>query len=216
MQSIANEFNLSETVFLARVFEQSSQIVTLLFVLVLGISAGWIHRFVDERLSKIFFRTRLRAIAEIERVARETDAATDAQAVLNVAGSTVVRAFQPLFVAIYERGGRGYERSMGLGEPAFQNDYDYNDAQPLRLRLPGAVPARRRWVRSGARAFRAHDATRRAAGIFLLRPKNGSRALLSDEVASLSLLAHHAGLAFAWLGRAPVPPLRFGTTLQRD
>ncbi|HLH74899.1 MAG TPA: hypothetical protein VKX96_16550 [Chloroflexota bacterium] len=39
---------------IARVFEQSSQIVTLLFVLVLGISARWIHRFVDEYCRDIF------------------------------------------------------------------------------------------------------------------------------------------------------------------
>ena len=119
---------------IVRVFEQSSQIVTLLFVLVLGISARWIHRFVEEHLSKMFFRRRLRAIAEIDRVARETDAATDAQAALNLAADTVARTLEPLGVAIYVRGGRGYERSVDRSEAAFPLDYDYNDAQPLRLR----------------------------------------------------------------------------------
>ncbi|HLY02540.1 MAG TPA: hypothetical protein VKR56_08580 [Candidatus Cybelea sp.] len=82
----------------------------------------------------MFFRKRLRAIAEIDRVARETDAATDSQAVLNLAADTVARTLEPLGVAIYVRGGRGYERSVGRGEAAFPVDYDYNDAQPLRLR----------------------------------------------------------------------------------
>ncbi len=202
---------------IGRVFEQSSQIVTLLFVLVLGISARWIHRFVDERLSKIFFRTRLRAIADIERVARETDAATDAQAVLNLAADTVACTLEPLGVALYVRGGRGYERSIGRGEAVFPPDYDYNDAQPLRLR---------RWQEP----FQLDDDTpdsphvlfvpmmmrAELLGFLCCGPKPDRTPYLADEVAALSMLAHHTGLAFAWLGRAPVPPLHFETTLQRD
>jgi hypothetical protein len=202
---------------IGRVFEQSSQTVTLLFVLVLGISARWIHRFVDEHLSKIFFRKRLRAIAGIERVARETDAATDAQAVLNLAADTVVQTLEPVGVAIYVRGGRGYERLIGRGEAGFPLDYDYNGAQPLRLR---------RWQEPFQLDDDAADSPQalfvpmmlrgELLGFFCCGPKSDRTPYLADEVAALLLLAHHAGLAFAWLGRAPVPPLSFGTTLQRD
>jgi len=200
---------------IVRVFEQSSQIVTLLFVLVLGISARWIHRFVDERLSKLFFRKRLRAIAEIERVARETDAATDAQAVLNLAADTVARTVEPLGIAIYVRGGRGYERSIGRGEAPTPFDYDYNDAQPLRLR---------RWQEPFQLDDDAADLPHtlfvpmmlrgELLGFFYCGPKPDRAPYLADEVAALSMLAHHAGLAFAWLGRAPVPRLTLETTLQ--
>jgi hypothetical protein len=202
---------------IVRVFEQSSQIVTLLFVLVLGISARWIHRFVDERLSKIFFRKRLRAIAEIERVARETDAATDAQAVLNLAADTVARTLEPFGVAAYVRGGRGYERSISRGEAAFPLDCDYNDAEPLRLR---------RWQEPFQLDDDAADSPHalfvpmmlrgELLGFFYCGPKPDRAPYLADEVAALSLLAHHAGLAFAWLGRAPLPQLSVGTALRQD
>lgn len=201
---------------IGKVFEQSSQIVTLLFVLVLGFSARWIHRFVDERLSRVFFRKRLRAIADIERVARETDAATDAQSVLNLAADTVAHALEPLEVALYLRGGRGYERSVARGKRALPPDYDYNDAEPLRLR---------RWqepfeLQDGADSPRALFVPMMLRGELLgflyCSPKPDGTGYPADEVAALSLLAHHAGLAFAWLGRAPAPPLGFEPTLQRE
>lgn len=200
---------------IVRVFEQSSQVITLLFVLVLGISARWIHRFVDERLSKLFFRNRLRAIAEIERVARESDAATDAQAVLNLAVDTVAHALEPAGVAIYVRGGRGYERSVERGQAAFAPDYDYNDAQPLRLR---------RWQEPFQLEDDAPDSPHELfvpmmvrgelLGFLRCAPKRDHTLYAADEIAALSLLAHHAGLAFAWLGRAPIPRLEFGAALQ--
>lgn len=48
----------------------AAQIATLAAVLLLGISARSVHAFVEERLSRVFFRKRLDAVREIERVQR--------------------------------------------------------------------------------------------------------------------------------------------------
>jgi hypothetical protein len=87
---------------LGKVFEHSlgfsrdrgdfaAQLVSLALVLVLGISARSIHRFVEERLSKTFFRRRMEGLAAIERLAHEADVATELHAFTDF-GSTQGRA----------------------------------------------------------------------------------------------------------------------------
>ena len=202
-----------------KIFEQSfgfsnergglaAQIVTLTVVLLLGLSARSIHAFVEERLTKVFFRSRLAAIAEVELVAKESDASTDADAVIRLAVDTVQRCFQPLGVALYLREGEGYECTRHAGAMAFARAYGYNDAVPLRLR---------RWLEPFDYAA-APDAQRvlflpmslrgDVLGFIACGPKPDHTAYLPDEVAALVRLAHHTGIAFACLSRAiPVPVL---------
>lgn len=200
---------------IGRIFEQSfglssdragwtAQLLTLGVVLALGISARSIHRFVDERLTAVFFKKRIRALSEITRVAKESDASTDAQAVLRIACDTVQRALQPRGAACYLRGGEGYERAAEAGESIFAPSVGFNDPVALRLR---------RWQEpfeiddeSDARLHVLYlPMTLRGEllGFIACGPKPDRTAYLADEVAALSLLAHHAGIAAAWLNRVP-------------
>lgn len=115
---------------IGKIFEQSfglshdksgltAQLLTLVIVLVLGMSARSIHRFVEERLTRTFFRKRLLGLAHIERVAREADAATDADDLMQLGVRTVKHAFAPLGVAYYLHCGDGYQLAAEADAKAF-------------------------------------------------------------------------------------------------
>lgn len=207
---------------IGRIFEQSmgfsneragfaAQALTLGVVLVLGISARSIHGFVEGRLNNTFFRKRLRGLAEIERVAHEADAATDARAIMELGVTTVAHCLDPLGAAFYVKDGDRYQRANSTGRLAFPSAYGYNDGPPLRLR---------RWQQpfeiddeSDNRhhmLFVPMSMRGELVGFLCCGPKPDRTAYLPDEIAALSLLAHHAGIASAWLSRTPVsamPPL---------
>lgn len=188
----------------------AAQIATLGVVLLLGISARSIHRFVDERTTKTFFGKRIKGLSEIERVAREADVSTDAQAVMDLAVATIIRCLQPLGAAFYLRAGGCYERASVCGTVQFQAAYAFNDAAPLRLR---------RWQEpfevdddSDARhhmLFIPMALRGELLGFLCCGPKPDRTTYLADEIRALLLLAHQTGIAAAWLGRMPpaaVPP----------
>jgi hypothetical protein len=188
----------------------AAQAATLAVVLLLGISARSIHAFVENRLSQVFFRKRLEALREIERVAQETDAATDAAAVTSLAVDTVARWLQPMGVALYLRDGERYICERTRGNMEFVPVYDYND--PILLRL-------RRWLQPFETAAQNDEQlhvlflpmTLRGdvLGFIACGPKPDHTAYLDDEIAALSMLAHHAGIASAWLSRpSSLPALR--------
>lgn len=188
----------------------AAQLSTLAVVLVLGISARSIHGFVEERLSKTFFRKRIKGLNEIQRVAREVDAATDAQAVMELAVATVHHCLESLGAAFYLRRADYYERVTAAGALAFPAVYAFNDAPPLRLR---------RWQEpfeidddSDERnhmLFIPMTLRGEVLGFLCCGPKPDRTAYLSDEIAALSLLAHHTGLASAWLSRT-APAIQVG------
>lgn len=214
---IVGTFVVAEWV-IGRVFEQSmgfsaerqgfaAQALTLLVVLVLGISARSIHGFVEDRLTKTFFRKRMRGLAEVERVAREADAATDASAMVDVAVRTVQRALDPLGTALYLRGDCGYELASRAGEFEFPASFGFNDEPALRVR---------RWQEP----FELDDESEErhhvlfvpmtlrgdVLGFLCCGPKPDRTAYLGDEIAALSLLAHHVGIASAMLERKQTIP----------
>ncbi|HLI95002.1 MAG TPA: GAF domain-containing protein [Candidatus Baltobacteraceae bacterium] len=196
---------------IAKIFEQSfglshdksglaAQLLTLVIVLVLGMSARSIHRFVEERLTRAFFRKRLQGLTEIERVAREADAATDASDLMQLGVQTVKHALSPLGVAYYLHRGDRYERGAEVGAGNFPQAYRFNDGVPLRLR---------RWQE----AFEVDDDSGEhlhmlfvpmtvrgdLVGFLCCGPKPDRTAYLEDEIKALSLLAHHTAIATALL-----------------
>lgn len=203
-----------------KIFEQSfgfsnehgglaAQLVTLGVVLVLGISARSIHRFVDDRMTNTFFRKRLAGLKEIEDAAHEADAATDPRAVVEIAVATVQRCLNPLGTALYLLDGNRYERVASSGQLNAPAAYGYNDVPPLKLR---------RWLKP-FEATESSEAMQHMifvpmlvrgdlAGFLVCGPKEDHTAYLQDEIAALALLAHHAGLAQALLSKASrLPPL---------
>jgi hypothetical protein len=210
---------------IGKIFEQSfglshdssglaAQLLTLVIVLVLGMSARSIHRFVEERLTRAFFRKRLQGLAEIERVAREADAATDAADLMQLGVQTVKHALAPLGVAYYLHRGDRYELCANSGAAGFQQSYRFNDGVPLRLR---------RWQE----AFEVDDDSDERlhmlfvpmavrgdlVGYLCCGPKPDRTAYLEDEIQALSLLAHHTAIATALLPHTAAPESTAGLTL---
>lgn len=185
----------------------AAEALTLVIVLVLGISARSIHAFVENRMTKTFFRKRMRGLAEIQRVAREADAATDPRAIMEIAVSTAQRCLEPLGTALYLRSADRYDRVAASGSLAMPGSYAFNDEPALRLR---------RWQES----FEIHDDSDdrhhvlfvpmtlrgEVLGFLCCGPKPDRTAYLSDEIAALALLAHHVGIASAMLPRTVTVP----------
>jgi len=182
-----------------------AQLTTLAVVLILGISARSIHSFVEERLTQVFFRKRIEGLAEIQRVAREADAATDAYAMTNIAVRTIIKTLNPLGSAFYICASGEYRRTSAGGKEIFPPVYEFNDSTTLRLR---------RWQEP----FEADDQSDdrhhvlyvpmtvrgEMIGFLCCGPKPDHTLYAKDEIAALSLLAHHVGLATAWLDGAPL------------
>jgi GAF domain-containing protein len=157
-------------------------------------------------MTKTFFRKRMRGLAEIERVAHEADASTDAAAVTQIAVAAIYRGIESLGVALYMRAGEGYERISSAGTLAFPNAYAFNEEPALRLR---------RWQEP----FEIDDESDErhhmlfvpmmlrgdVLGFLCCGPKPDRTAYLPDEIAALSLLANHVAIAAAMLGRTPAP-----------
>ena len=202
---------------IGKIFEQSfglshdksgltAQVLTLVIVISLGMSARSIHRFVEERLTRAFFRKRLQGLAAIERVAREADAATDASDIMEIGVQTVKHALNPLGVAFYLYREDCYERCAQSEAGSFPPAYRFNDAAPLRLR---------RWQD----AFEVDDDSDERlhmlfvpmtvrgdlVGFLCCGPKPDRTAYLEDEIKALSLLAHHTAIATALLPRTAEP-----------
>ncbi|HTX55579.1 MAG TPA: hypothetical protein VMD47_00610 [Candidatus Acidoferrales bacterium] len=174
------------------------QLITLAAVLVLGMSTRSIHRFVEKHLTQAFFRKRLRGLADIKRVAREADVATNPLSLMQLGVSTIQHAFDPIGVAFYQRRDGGYEYTAGSDPAHFPRAYGIDDAVPLRLR---------RWLD----AFEIDDESDAhlhllfvplavrgdLLGFLCCGPKPDRTPYLDDETRSLELLAHHTALAVA-------------------
>lgn len=194
-----------------RIFERSIGIAepggfipeaaTMVVVLVLGISTRSIHRFVEERVSRIFFRRRIAGLDDLRRLAREADAATEATPLMTYGCDAIRRAFASSASAWYLYDGDRYVLTIS-DEAASPRDYPFNAAEALRLR---------RW-HEPFEIDEAGDAnehvlyvpmTLRGELLGFLRcgAKPDRTPYLEDEIAAIALLAHHVGLAVAWLSR---------------
>jgi hypothetical protein len=112
----------------------AAQISSLVLVLILGISARSIHRFVDERLTNTFFRKRMAGLATIERLAHEADSATDVHAYMSLAVKKIEQSLETIGAAFYVRDGDRYARCSCEGAEVFPPEYTFNDEAPLALR----------------------------------------------------------------------------------
>jgi hypothetical protein len=187
----------------------TSQAITLVLVIALGLSARSIHRFVDNGMMRAFFRKRLEGLAEIQSCANEIDVATDMRAVAKIAVSTVVRSLDIDGCAVYLQREASYVRAAAAGEPDLPERYGLNDVPALKLR---------RWRRhleldegSRDRLFLPMLVRGDLLGFIVCGAKIDRTAFLEDEIAALTLLAHHVGLAEATLDE---PPARGGERLR--
>jgi hypothetical protein len=174
-----------------------SQVLTLVLVIVLGLSARWIHRFVETTMMKAFFRKRLRGLAEIEACAQEVDVATDLHAIVDVAVATIGRSVDVAGCSIYIYDGSAYVRAASDGEIDHPERYGFNDLPPLKLR---------RWRRhvqlhegSPDTLFLPMLVRGDLLGFIACGAKVDRTAFLDDEITPLTQLAHHIGLAHATL-----------------
>jgi hypothetical protein len=183
-----------------------SQTLTLVLVIVLGLSARWIHRFVEGTLMRAFFRKRLRGLAEIEACAQEIDVATDVRAVVDVAIATVMRSVDIGGSAVYIFDNSAYVRVASSGDIDLPDVYGFNDVPPLKLR---------RW-RSHVELHEGSPDTLYLPmlvrgdllGFIACGAKIDRTAFLDDEIAALTQLAHHIGLAQATLAPGTAGKLR--------
>jgi hypothetical protein len=194
-----------------RIFERSFGIgepggllpeaATMAVVLVLGISARSIHRYVEERVSRIFFRRRIAGLEDLRRLAREADAATEATPLMTYGCDAIRRAFAPSGSAWYLREDDRYVLCSSDGRVSAPS-YAFNAAEALRLR---------RW-HEPFEADEPGDANEHALyvpmtlrgellGFLRCGAKPDRTPYVEDEIAALVLLAHHVGLAVAWLSR---------------
>jgi GAF domain len=175
----------------------TSQAITLVLVIVLGLSARSIHRFVDNGMMRAFFRKRLEGLAEIQSCANEIDVATDMRAVVEIAVSTVVRSLDVRGCAIYLQREGAYLRAVAAGETNFPERYGFNESPSLKLR---------RWRHhieldeiSSDMLFLPMLVRGDLLGFIVCGAKIDRTVFLEDEIAALNLLAHHVGLAEATL-----------------
>ena len=189
----------------------AAQLISLVLVLALGISARSIHRFVEERLSNTFFRRRMQGLSAIERLAQEADAATELRAFTDLAARKVVQSLETGGAAFYFREGERYVRSSHAGAHVFAPIYGFNDEAPLALR---------RWHRP----FESDDISEPGQQLLFLpmslrgdvigflccAAKADRTAFLTDETAALLQLADRTGIASALLVREPVGTLAPG------
>jgi hypothetical protein len=190
----------------------AANVIMLGVVLALGISARSIHAFVHDRLTKVFFRARLKALCDIEETAHEVDVATSARAVIDITVATILRCLDPLGVALYLHDGNRYERLGRAGSLEFPKSFDYNDVAPLKLR---------RWLKPCEIEDSGEEYTHTLflpmlvrgdlVGFIACGPKRDHTVYLSDEISASVLLAHHAGLAQALLSStSSLPSLTLG------
>lgn len=174
-----------------------SQVVTFVLVIFLGLSARWIHRFVEGTMMRAFFRKRLRGLADIDACAEEIDVATDVRAIMDVAVATVMRSLDVCGCAIYVHDGSAYARAAASGAIDVPERYGFNDIAPLKLR---------RWrhhveLQDGSpdTLFLPMLVRGDLLGFIACGAKIDRTAFLDDEIAALTKLAHHIGLARATL-----------------
>lgn len=173
---------------IGKIFEQSfglshdksgltAQLLTLVIVLVLGMSARSIHRFVEERLTRTFFRKRLLGLAHIERVAREADAATDADDLMQL-GVRTVKTRSPRWALLTIC-------TAAMVTSSLPKQMRRLSARiPLQRRHTAALTPLARTFRGGRRfrrasphALRSNDRARRPDRLFVLRTKTRSHRL---------------------------------------
>lgn len=194
---------------IGRLFENAPQVVALVIVLGLGVSARWIHAFVEDKLTAIVFHKRIAGLNDIRRVAREADIATDSHALLQVACAAMHRGLEIPAVAFYLRDANEYVMLRASGDIPWPEAFDMNGALLLRLR---------RWkepfetLDAGGEhhtLVMPMNARGELVGFVCCGPKADRTAYLSEEIDALAYLATEVGVACAWLSREGNPQPSF-------
>ena len=178
--------------------------------LLLGLSAGSVHRVVEHRLNRVFFARRYRALEDLHRFALETDAVMDSNALLELTLGAMRRNLDAQFVALYT--GHPETGYMAVGTTAAAElplRLDQNEEVVLRLRRWGeAFVVDNNAAHPLAHAFVAPMALRGTLyGFAICGPKADRTAYLPDERETVAALVHRVGIAFEWLTRpTPVSP----------
>lgn len=172
--------------------------------LLLGLSAGSVHRVVEHRLNRVFFARRYRALEDLHRFALETDAVLDSNALLELTFGAMRRNLDAQFVALYT--GRPENGYMAVGTTAAADlplRLDQNEEVVLRLRRWGeAFVVDNNAAHPLAHAYVAPMALRGTLyGFAICGPKVDRTAYLPDECEAVAALVHRVGIAFEWLTR---------------
>lgn len=189
-------------------FDESGRTVLAASIaLLVGLSAGSIHRVVEHRLNRLFFAKRYKALEDLHRFALETDAMTDANALLELTLATMRRNLDAQFVALYTGIPETGYVTVGTTAADLPMRFDQNEEVVLRLR---------RW----GEPFivdnnQAHPLSHFYVAPMLLRgtlygfaicgPKVDRTSYLPDEQETVAALVHRVGIAYEWLTRALTP-----------
>lgn len=172
--------------------------------LLLGLSAGSIHRLVEHRLNRVFFARRYRALEHLHRFALEADVATDSSALLEVTLRTMRRNLDTQFVALYVgRPELGYVSVGTTASIQLPLRLDQNEEVILRLRRWGeAFVVDNNPEHPLANAYVAPMMLRGTLyGFAICGPKADRTSYLPDECEVVAALVHRVGIAYEWLTR---------------
>lgn len=197
--------------------EQSQTMLTGIIALGVGLSARNIHRAVEHRLNRLFFAQRFRALAELQRFSHETDAATDAGALVDLTFEQLRRNLDASYVAIYTgRPERGYtllQNRVSVGPARLDQNH------PLVLRL-------RRWGESFVNDIPADvfcgsilfPMVLRGTlhGFVICGPKRDRTSYAPEERETLESLSHRVGIAYEWLTREAASSEQFILARERS
>ncbi|HTU82735.1 MAG TPA: hypothetical protein VMF61_11435 [Candidatus Acidoferrales bacterium] len=181
--------------------ENGKTALTAFIALCLGLSARRIHQVIEHRLNRLFFAKRYRALEDLRRFSLETDAATDASALLELTLNALRRDLDAQYAALYTGMPESGYVATGTGT-ALPLRLDENEEVVLRLR---------RW----GEAFVVDNESHRLAGAYVcpmtLRgrlygfaicgPKIDRTGYLPDERETVAALTHRVGITYEWLTR---------------
>lgn len=178
--------------------------------LVVGLSAGSIHRVVEHRVNRVFFAKRYKALEDLHRFALETDAMTDASALLELTLATMRRNLDAQFVALYTGTPETGYVTVGTTATDLPLRFDQNEEVVLRLRRWGKpFIVDNNETHPISRAYVTPMVLRGTLyGFAVCGPKADRTSYLPDEKETVAALVHRVGIAYEWLTRAlnPVYP----------
>ncbi len=181
--------------------------LTAIVALGIGVSARGIHHAVEARLNRVFFAKRYRALAELHRYALETDAATDAVALVNLTVSVLRRTLDAGRIGLYAgQPDTGYR--LLLGDAELPARLGTNEELVLRLRRWGEPLTVENDDDALAGSFVCPMVLRgQLYGFVICGRKRDRTSYLPDEREALASLVHRVGIAYEWLTReAPASP----------
>ncbi len=175
--------------------------LTALVALGVGVSARSIHHTIEHRLNRVFFARRYRALAELHRYALETDATTDADALVTLTVTMLRRNLETSTVGLYAGcSDTGY--ALLLGDATLPPHLETDDEIVLRLRRWGEPLLVDNEEHSFSGSLVCPMILRRQLyGFVVCGRKRDRTSYLPDERETIASLVHRVGIAYEWLTR---------------